>query len=323
MSAEHLDISVVIPLFNEEESLPELSAWIDRVMLANSFDYEVIFVDDGSKDKSWQVIESICSTNSHYKAIKFRRNYGKSAALQKGFEMCTGRVVITMDADMQDSPDEIPELYQLIRSGGFDLISGWKKKRYDPISKTIPSKFFNWTTRKMSGINNLHDFNCGLKSYRKDVVKSIEVYGEMHRYIPVLAKWAGFSKIGEKVVEHRARKYGITKFGLERFVNGFLDLLSITFVSRFGKRPMHLFGLFGSIMFMIGFITALYLGLGKLYHVYFNLPARLLTDRPSFYIALTSMILGTQLFLAGFIGELIARSSSDRNSYLVEKTCNL
>ncbi|MBK7888015.1 MAG: glycosyltransferase family 2 protein [Bacteroidetes bacterium] len=319
MSAEHLDISVVIPLFNEEESLPELSAWIDRVMLANSFDYEVIFVDDGSKDKSWQVIESICSTNSHYKAIKFRRNYGKSAALQKGFEMCTGRVVITMDADMQDSPDEIPSLYKMIVDEGYDLVSGWKQKRYDPISKTIPSKFFNWATRKMSGINNLHDFNCGLKSYKVDVVKSIEVYGEMHRYIPVIAKWAGFSKITEKSVEHRARKYGSTKFGLERFINGFLDLLSITFVSRFGKRPMHLFGTLGTLMFVAGFFLAAYLGASKLWAVYNNEYARLITNRPSFYIALTCMILGTQLFLAGFISELVGRNSTERNHYLIEK----
>ncbi|MBK9401906.1 MAG: glycosyltransferase [Bacteroidetes bacterium] len=319
MSAEHLDISVVIPLFNEEESLPELSAWIDRIMLANSFDYEVIFVDDGSKDKSWQVIESICSTNSHYKAIKFRRNYGKSAALQKGFEMCTGRVVITMDADMQDSPDEIPSLYKMIVDEGYDLVSGWKQKRYDPISKTIPSKFFNWATRKMSGINNLHDFNCGLKSYKVDVVKSIEVYGEMHRYIPVIAKWAGFSKITEKSVEHRARKYGSTKFGLERFINGFLDLLSITFVSRFGKRPMHLFGTLGTLMFVAGFLLAAYLGASKLWAVYNNEYARLITNRPSFYIALTCMILGTQLFLAGFISELVGRNSTERNHYLIEK----
>ena len=281
-----MDISVVIPLFNEDESLRELHDWIVRVMKSNNFSYEIIFIDDGSKDKSWSIIEELGRENSSVKGIRFRRNYGKSAALNEGFSVTKGDVIITMDADMQDSPDEIPELYQLIRSGGFDLISGWKKKRYDPISKTIPSKFFNWTTRKMSGINNLHDFNCGLKSYRKDVVKSIEVYGEMHRYIPVLAEWAGFSKIGEKVVEHRARKYGITKFGLERFVNGFLDLLSITFVSRFGKRPMHLFGLFGSIMFMIGFITALYLGLGKLYNVYFKMKERILKERNYFYIEL-------------------------------------
>lgn len=318
-----MDISVVIPLFNEDESLRELHDWIVRVMQANAYTYEIIFVDDGSKDNSWSLIEELGKDNPAVKGIRFRRNYGKSAALNQGFAATKGDVVITMDADLQDSPDEIPELFRLIKHGGFDLISGWKKKRYDPISKTIPSKFFNWATRKMSGINNLHDFNCGLKSYRKDVVKSIEVYGEMHRYIPVLAKWAGFRKIGEKVVEHRARKYGVTKFGLERFVNGFLDLLSITFVSRFGKRPMHIFGLLGSIMFAIGFITALYLGLSKLYNVYYNLPARLLTERPSFYIALTSMILGTQMFLAGFLGELISRSSSDRNSYLVEKTCNL
>lgn len=318
-----MDISVVIPLYNEDESLPELAAWIDRVMLENKFSYEVIFVDDGSKDNSWKIIQELSAKNPHVKGIRFRRNYGKSAALQEGFAATQGRVVITMDADLQDSPDEIPGLYKLIHEDGFDLISGWKKKRYDPISKTIPSKFFNWTTRKMSGINNLHDFNCGLKSYRSDVVKSIEVYGEMHRYIPVLAKWAGFTKIGEKVVEHRARKYGITKFGLERFINGFLDLLSITFVSRFGKRPMHIFGLLGSLMFFVGFIAALYLGLSKLYSVYYNLPARLITDRPSFYISLASMIIGCQLFLAGFLGELISRSSPDRNVYVVRERINL
>ncbi|MFN8153263.1 MAG: glycosyltransferase family 2 protein [Bacteroidia bacterium] len=317
------DISVVIPLFNEDESLPELSAWIDRVMLQENFSYEVIFVDDGSKDKSWDVITSICAANRAYKGIKFRRNYGKSAALQKGFEACTGRVVITMDADLQDSPDEIPSLYKMIVDDGFDLVSGWKQKRYDPISKTIPSKFFNWATRKMSGINNLHDFNCGLKSYRVDVVKSIEVYGEMHRYIPVIAKWAGFSKITEKVVEHRARKYGSTKFGLERFINGFLDLLSITFVSKFGKRPMHLFGPLGTIMFIAGFLLAAWLGVSKMWAVAHNEYARLITNRPSFYIALTCMILGTQLFLAGFISELVGRNSTERNHYLIEKRENL
>ena len=318
-----MDISVIIPLYNEDESLKELCDWIVRVMEKNRFTYEIILVDDGSKDKSWEVIENLGKENTNIKGIRFRRNYGKSAALNEGFIDAHGNVIITMDADLQDSPDEIPGLYSLIKNDGFDLVSGWKKKRYDPISKTIPSKFFNWATRKMSGINNLHDFNCGLKSYKKEVVKSIEVYGEMHRYIPVIAKWAGFSKIEEKVVEHRPRKYGTTKFGLERFINGFLDLLSITFVSRFGKKPMHLFGLLGTLMFLVGFLSATYLGAGKLLSVYHNLPARLLTDRPSFYIALASMIIGTQLFLAGFLGELISRSSSDRNKYIIEKKCNL
>lgn len=313
------DISVIVPLYNEEESLPELSAWIEKVMHANSFTYEVIFVDDGSKDKSWNVVLDLNRTNSSLKGIRFRRNYGKSAALQKGFEAAKGRVVITMDADLQDSPDEIPGLYSMIVNDGFDLVSGWKKKRYDPIMKTIPSKFFNWTTRKMSGINNLHDFNCGLKSYRAEVVKSIEVYGEMHRYIPVIAKWAGFSRIGEKVVEHRARKYGTTKFGLERFVNGFLDLLSIMFVAKFGKRPMHLFGTLGTLLFMLGFFLAAWLGISKLWSVYNNEYARLITNRPSFYIALTCMILGTQLFLAGFVSELIGRNSPERNHYLIQE----
>lgn len=292
-------------------------------MNANNYSYEVIFVDDGSKDRSWEVIEKLSAANHSIKGIRFRRNYGKSAALHEGFIAAQGNVIITMDADLQDSPDEIPGLYDLIIKDGFDLISGWKKKRYDPLTKTIPTKFFNWATRKMSGINNLHDFNCGLKSYRRDVIKSIEVYGEMHRYIPVIAKWAGFVKIGEKVVEHRARKYGVTKFGLERFINGFLDLLSITFVSKFSKKPMHLFGMLGTLMFMIGLFAATYLGASKLYSVYHNLPARLITERPSFYISLSCMIIGTQLFLAGFLGELISRSSPDRNRYLVEKKCNL
>lgn len=323
MADPFVNISVVIPLFNEDESLKELCDWIVRVMKENNFSYEVILIDDGSTDRSWEVIEELGRTNTNIKGIRFRRNYGKSAALHEGFSAAHGDVVITMDADLQDSPDEIPELYSLIIDDGFDLISGWKKKRFDPLSKTIPTKFFNWATRKMSGIKNLHDFNCGLKSYRLNVVKSIEVYGEMHRYIPVIAKWAGFRKIGEKVVEHRARKYGTTKFGLERFINGFLDLISITFVSRFSKKPMHIFGLLGSIMFFIGFVVSLYLGISKLYCVYNNLPARLLTDRPSFYIALTSMIIGTQLFLAGFISELVSRASNDRNKYIVEKKTNL
>ena len=301
----------------------ELFQWIANVMKANSYSYEVIFVDDGSRDRSWEIIEELGAKNPEVKGIRFRRNYGKSAALQEGFSVTKGNVVITMDADMQDSPEEIPGLYKMIQDNGFDLVSGWKKKRYDPISKTIPSKFFNWVTRKMSGINNLHDFNCGLKSYRKEVVKTIEVYGEMHRYIPVIANWAGFKKIGEKVVEHRARKYGVTKFGLERFVNGFLDLLSISFVTRFGKRPMHLFGLLGTLMFFLGALTSLYLGTGKLISVYRNLPARLLTDRPSFYIALASMIIGTQMFLAGFLGEMISRNAPERNKYQVDKKWNL
>ena len=318
-----MDISVVIPVYNEEESIPELTEWICRVMKENSFSFEVIYVDDGSKDSSWDIISVVASTNTSIKGIKMRRNYGKSAALNEGFAAAAGKVIITMDSDLQDSPDEIPGLYKMILEDKYDLVSGWKKKRYDPLSKTIPTKLFNFATRKMSGINNLHDFNCGLKAYHRSVVKSIEVYGEMHRYIPVLAKWAGFTRIGEKVVEHRARKYGVTKFGLERFVNGFLDLLSITFVSRFGKRPMHLFGMLGSIMFIVGFTAAAYLGLSKLYSVYYNLPARLITERPSFYIALTCMIIGTQMFLAGFIGELISRSAVDRNKYVISEKLNI
>jgi glycosyltransferase involved in cell wall biosynthesis len=314
-----MNISVVIPLLNEEQSIPELGAWIVKVMQANNFSYEVLWIDDGSKDNSWKEIETLAQGNSNMKGIKFRRNYGKSAALNVGFAACKGDVVITMDGDLQDSPDEIPELYNMIVNEGHDLVSGWKKKRYDPISKTIPTKIFNRATRMMSGIHNLHDFNCGLKAYKKELVKSIEVYGEMHRYIPVIAKWAGFTKITEKVVIHQERKYGTTKFGLERFVYGFLDLLSISFVSKFGKRPMHIFGMLGTLMFMIGFFVSLYLGTSKLYDVYNHLPARLITQRPSFYIALTTMIIGSQLFLAGFLGELISRNSSDRNNYLIEK----
>ncbi len=316
-----MNLSVVIPLYNEDESLRELCDWIVRVVDANQFSYEVLFIDDGSKDNSWQVVEELSASNKNIKGIKLRRNYGKSAALNVGFAATQGDVVITMDADMQDSPDEIPGLYKMIKEEGYDLVSGWKQKRYDPISKTIPSKFFNWTTRKMSGINNLHDFNCGLKAYKGEVVKNIDVYGEMHRYIPVIAKWAGFSKIGEKVVEHRARKYGTTKFGLERFINGFLDLLSIMFVSRFGKRPMHLFGFIGSIMFMLGFLAAAYLGITKLWAVSHGEYARLLTQRPSFYISLTCMIIGSQMFLAGFIGEMIVRNTKDHN-YQVSKRTN-
>jgi glycosyltransferase involved in cell wall biosynthesis len=317
-----INISVVIPLYNEEESLPELYAWLLRVMNQNNYTYELIFVDDGSRDNSWQVVEKLASSDPNTKGIKFRRNYGKSAALNRGFSVCSGKVVITMDADLQDSPDEIPEFYNMITGQGFDLVSGWKKKRHDPLSKTIPTKLFNWATRKMSGIY-LHDFNCGLKAYKIDVVKSIEVYGEMHRYIPVIAKWAGFTKIGEKPVQHQERKYGTTKFGLERFINGFLDLLSITFISRFGKRPMHLFGLLGTFMFIIGFLVSIYLGAEKLYFVNKGQTARLVTDQPLFYIALTTMILGTQLFLAGFLAELISRNSPERNSYLIEKKTNL
>ena len=318
-----LQISVVIPLYNEEESLRELTTWIDCVMQQHHFSYEVLLVDDGSKDGSWKVIQEISEKNSSVKGLKFRRNYGKSAALQTGFAASKGNVVITMDADLQDSPDEIPLLYDMIVKDGFDLVSGWKKKRHDPISKTIPSKFFNWMTRKMSGVKNLHDFNCGLKSYRKEVVKSIEVYGEMHRYIPVIAKWAGFYKIGEKVVEHRARKYGKTKFGIERFVNGFLDLLSIMFVSRFGKRPMHLFGTIGTFLFILGFLFAAYLGASKLYMVHHLEQSRLIANRPSFYISLTCMIIGSQMFLAGFISELVARNAPERNHYLVEEKINI
>lgn len=312
------DISVVIPLLNEAESLPELHEWIVRVMQANNYSYEVIFIDDGSTDNSWEVINTLLSKDSNVKGIRFRRNYGKSAALNVGFEACVGNVVITMDADLQDSPDEIPDLYNLIIKEGYQLISGWKQKRYDPISKTIPTKLFNWATRKMSGIY-LHDFNCGLKAYHHEVVKSIEVYGEMHRYIPVIAKWAGFKKIGEKVVQHRERKYGTTKFGLERFINGFLDLLSIMFVSKFGKKPMHLFGALGTLMFIIGFGITVYLGAYKLYHLYIHEPARLITDQPVFYLALTTMIIGTLLFIAGFLGELIARNSPTRNHYLIKE----
>ncbi|MBL0342940.1 MAG: glycosyltransferase family 2 protein [Bacteroidetes bacterium] len=311
------NISVIVPLLNEAESLPELCAWIKRVMDAHQYTYEVILIDDGSRDNSWHIITQQAALHPQIKGIRFRRNYGKSAALNSGFNVANGEVVITMDADLQDSPDEIPELYQMILDGD-DLVSGWKKKRHDPLSKTIPTRLFNWTTRKMSGINNLHDFNCGLKAYRNEVVKNIEVYGEMHRYIPVIAKWAGFSRIAEKVVEHRPRKYGTTKFGWERFINGFLDLLSITFVSKFGKKPMHLFGLLGTLSFLIGFGIAVKLAVDKyIFHVY-NM-----TDRPLFYFGLLAMIIGTQLFGAGFLGELIARNSHDRNNYQISEQVNL
>ena len=308
-----MNVSIVIPLFNEEESLPELAAWIDRVMLANHYSYEIIFVDDGSKDQSWQVIQNIMGANPSVKGIKFRRNYGKAAALNVGFIAAAGDVVFTMDADLQDSPDELPEMYRMIVEQGYDLVSGWKKKRHDPISKTIPTKFYNWSARRMSGIK-LHDFNCGLKAYKNSVVKSIEVYGDMHRYIPFLAKWAGFSKIGEKVVHHQKRKFGKTKYGLDRFYKGYLDLVTITFTSRFGKRPMHFFGLWGSLIFLGGFIIAGYLA----YEKFFNLGVKM-TERPLFFFGLLAMVIGTQLFVAGFLGELVSRSSSDRNHYLIEE----
>lgn len=315
-----MDISVVIPLFNEEESLGELFDWINKVMTVNNFTYEVIFVNDGSTDNSWKKVLELRQNHSEVKGIKFRRNYGKSAALFCGFEKAQGNVVITMDADLQDSPDEIPELYRMIMEDGYDLVSGYKKKRYDPISKTIPTKLFNATARKVSGIKNLHDFNCGLKAYKKKVVKNIEVYGEMHRYIPYLAKNAGFEKIGEKVVQHQARKFGHTKFGgLNRFVNGYLDLMSLWFISNFGRKPMHVFGFLGSLMFFIGFIAIIIVGAGKLIALSKGIPARLVTDSPYFYISLTMMVLGTQLFLAGFIGELISRNANSRNSYQIEE----
>lgn len=314
-----MDISVVIPLLNEEESLSELCNWIEKVMTANAFSYEVILIDDGSKDNSWKIIETLSSKNHNIKGIKFRRNYGKSAALNVAFEKADGDVIITMDADLQDSPDEIPDLYKMITLDGNDLVSGWKKKRYDPISKTLPTKLFNWATRKVSGINNLHDFNCGLKAYKKDVIKNIEVYGEMHRFIPVIAKWAGFTKIEEKEVQHYERKYGKTKFGFERFINGFLDLLSITFVSRFGKRPMHLFGLLGTLSFLFGGGLSFLLISEKVYKSFYSIPTRDVTDKPLFYLALVAMIIGTQLFLTGFLGELISRNSVNRNHYLIEK----
>ena len=317
-----MDISVVIPLYNEDESIPELYAWIERVMKANNFSYEVIFINDGSTDRSWEIISELNKNQPDVvKGIKFRRNYGKSPALYCGFEQAQGDVVITMDADLQDSPDEIPELYRMIKEDGYDLVSGYKQKRYDPISKTIPTKLFNATARKISGIKNLHDFNCGLKAYRKAVVKNIEVYGEMHRYIPYLAKNAGFNKIGEKVVQHQARKYGSSKFmGLNRFVNGYLDLLTLWFLSTFGKKPMHVFGFLGTVMFFIGFIAAVWIGADKLWCLANHIPQRLVTDSPFFYIALTMMILGTQLFLTGFLGDLISRSSSGRNDYQIEET---
>lgn len=313
-----MDISVVIPLFNEEESLPELAAWIKKVMDENNFSYEIMMIDDGSRDNSWKVVEKLIKENPYIKGIKFRRNYGKSAALYCGFEAVQGDVVITMDADLQDSPDEIPELFRMIKEDGYDLVSGWKKKRFDPVlTKNLPSKLYNWTVRRMSGIK-LHDMNCGLKAYRKQVIKSVEVYGEMHRYIPVLAKWAGYKNIGEKVVVHAERKYGVTKFGLERFVRGPLDLLSVMFISRFVKRPMHFFGILGALIFFIGFAAAGYLGVQKIIQLNHGITGHLVTDSPYFYIALTSMIIGAQFFLAGFLGELVSRSSSERNKYQID-----
>lgn len=313
-----MDISIIIPLYNETESLPELHAWIERVMLEGNFSYEILFMDDGSKDGSWAWIEQKAGTDPAVRGIRFRRNYGKSAALNKGFEEAQGDVVITMDADLQDSPDEIPSLYRMIREEGYDLVSGWKKKRFDPLNKRLPSKLYNATASWVTGIH-LHDFNCGLKAYRNDVVKCIEVYGEMHRYIPYMAKQAGFSNIGEMVVRHQARKYGTTKFGLSRFVYGFLDLITISFISRFGKRPMHLFGTLGSLMFLLGFLAVAWLGGYKIYQqMHGNLIERV-TQSPYFYLALLSMVLGTQLFLAGFLGELVSRNSPERNNYQIEK----
>jgi glycosyltransferase involved in cell wall biosynthesis len=310
-----LDLSIVIPLFNEDESLPELHAWIQRVMLANSFSYEVIFIDDGSKDNSWDVISSINEKDSNVRGLKFQRNYGKSAALQVGFQLAKGSVVITMDADLQDSPEEIPELRRMILEQDLDVVSGWKKKRHDPISKTIPTKLYNWAARRITGIY-LHDFNCGLKAYKLSVVKSIELYGDMHRYVPALAKYAGFNQIGEKVVQHQARKYGFTKFGLNRFLNGPLDLMTVAFMGKFGKKPMHFFGALGMLMFVIGFGLIFYLGIDKLF---IHTTARNLAQRSEFFIALAAMIMGVQFFLAGFLAELIGRNSSTRNHYLIEQ----
>lgn len=313
-----MDISVVVPLYNEEESLNELNDWIEQVMQSNHFSYEVIFVDDGSSDSSWQVVENIAKVYSPVKGIRFRRNYGKSAALNEGFKVAEGDVVITMDADLQDSPDEIPELFRMIKEEGYDMVSGWKKKRHDPITKTIPSRFYNWTTRRLSGIK-LHDFNCGLKAYKNEVVKNIEVYGEMHRYIPVIAKWEGYTRIGEKVVQHQKRKYGVTKFGFERFIKGYLDLLSITFVSKFGQRPMHFFGTFGSLTFFAGFVIAAYLTYTKFFaHDY-----TMMTDRPLFYFGLLAMIIGTQLFMTGFIADMISRNSYSKKVYQIKSKINI
>lgn len=317
-----MNLSILIPLLNEEESLKELYTWIIKVMQSNNYSYEIIFVDDGSTDDSWNIIESFSNENPHVKGIRFMKNFGKSQALHAGFAKAQGDVIITMDADLQDSPDEIPGLYEMITKEKFDLVSGWKKKRYDSVvAKNLPSKLFNWAARKTSGVE-LNDFNCGLKAYKNTVVKNIEVSGEMHRYIPVLAKNAGFNKIGEKVVIHQARKYGETKFGMERFINGFLDLITIWFLSRFGKRPMHLFGAMGSVMFIIGFLSAGYIGISKLYHMYNGMKYSLVTSNPWFFIALTTMILGTQLFLAGFLGEIILRTKSNEARYKVAREVN-
>ena len=313
-----INISVVIPLFDEEESLVELHAWIQKVMHKHKFSYEVVFVDDGSNDDSWKVIQSISSKDEHVRAIKFRRNYGKSAGLNEAFQAAQGSVIITMDADLQDSPEEIPELYRMIIEDGYDLVSGWKQKRYDPITKTIPTKFYNAVTRMMSGIK-LNDMNCGLKAYRHDVIKSIEIYGEMHRYIPVISKWAGFTNIGEKVVQHQARKHGVSKFGMSRFINGPLDLASIMFVGKFGKRPMHFFGTLGTLMFMLGFGIFTFIGANKIYCMFQDIPARNIATQSSFFIALVIMIIGVQLFLSGFLAELITRNAPERNNYLIEE----
>jgi len=312
-----MDISIVIPLYNEEESLKELNDWIDRVMTSNHFSFEIIYVDDGSNDDSWRVIEELASAHPYAKGLRFRRNYGKSGALNEGFKHASGNVVITMDADLQDSPEEIPDMYKMIMEDDFDLVSGWKKKRYDPFIKRNTSKFYNWTTRVLSGIK-LHDFNCGLKAYKLEVVQGIEVYGEMHRYIPVIAKWAGFRKIGEKVVQHQKRKYGVTKFGLDRFIKGYLDLLSINFVSRFGQRPMHFFGAIGSLTFLIGFLIAAYLAYAKFFMAVYRM-----TDRPLFYFGLLAMLIGTQLFLTGFLAEMVSRSAPERNNYQIKSKINL
>ena len=313
-----MDISVVVPLYNEAESLPELEQWIERVMKEHGFSYEILFINDGSTDSSWQVIEDLARKNPSVHGVSFRRNYGKSPALNTGFVRAKGDVVITMDADLQDSPDEIPELYRMIKEDGYDLVSGYKQKRYDPLSKTIPTKLFNATARKVTGIKNLHDFNCGLKAYRNKVVKHIEVYGDMHRYIPYLAKLDGFSSIGEKEVHHQARKYGKTKFGLDRFVNGYLDLATLWFTGKFGGKPMHFFGLLGSLMFILGFIAVAVVGFGKLWNMYHGHPYVLVTDSPYFFLALTLMLLGSQMFLAGFVGELVARNSPRRNDYEID-----
>ena len=318
-----MDLSIVIPLLNEEESLNELHAWIISVMNANSFSYEIIFIDDGSTDNSWEVISSLSNKNPHVKGIHFLKNYGKSQALHAGFARAAGDVVITMDADLQDNPEEIPEMYEMIKNQKYELVSGWKKKRYDSVmSKNLPSKLFNWAARKTSGVK-LHDFNCGLKAYKNTVVKNVEVSGEMHRYIPLLAKNAGFSRIGEKIVKHQPRKYGETKFGMERFLNGFLDLITIWFISRFGKRPMHLFGAWGSLMFIIGFFAAIFIGINKLIRLYNKLPTVLVTENPWFYISLATMIIGTQFFLAGFLGEIILRTKSKNDNYKISETLNI